>query len=71
MLQRDEPHIHLLLELLTNLYCKFVTADATIKAKDIFSVEYDVCSNQKSRDTLVTDQSVYERDEVGRDNEFR
>ena len=57
LLKSDKPQIHCLLDkcidLLTNLYVKFLTPVAIKKAHDIFTVEYKLRENQKDRDSLV------------------
>lgn len=56
-LQSDEPQIHkqldLCMQLLRELYVKFIAPDAIMKAKDIFSVEFSKRENQKNREHLV------------------
>jgi hypothetical protein len=57
LLQRDEPQIHVLLdsciELLTNLFIRFLKPEAIQKASSIFTVDYNKYSNQKCRDKLI------------------
>ena len=56
LLQRDEPCIHILhdtcVQLLTDLYVRFVRADAIMKAA-VFKVNYKEKKTQKHRETLV------------------
>ena len=57
------------MELLTNLYVRFLKPEAIKTAKDILSVNYKEINNQKNRDMLVIGQKAKEYLNVMKENQ--